>query len=81
LLPAQRGLICVRMNESIDPNDPRWAVTCDGHPTAEQMEESARILRESNPLWLWGDVYYENELMWREIIEQAKEEVFFAWGL
>jgi len=64
-----------------DPNHPRWAVTCWGHPTPEEMEEGARRVRESNPLWVWFDYYYENELLMREIIEQAKEEVFFAWGL
>jgi hypothetical protein len=56
-------------------------VTCEGFPTTEELEEKARALREQNPLWVWGDVYYENELFMREIIEQAKEEMFFAWGL
>jgi hypothetical protein len=37
--------------------------------------------RESTALWVWGDTYYETELLMREIIEQAKEEEFFAWGL
>jgi hypothetical protein len=33
-------------------------------------------------LWFWGwETYYENELLMREIIEQAEEEMFFAWGL
>ena len=64
-----------------DPNDPRSAVTCEGHPTAEQMTESARRMRESVALWVWFDYYYEHELLMREIIEQAKEEAFLAWGL
>jgi hypothetical protein len=42
-------------------------------PTAEQLEASAKRARESTALWLFGDVYYENELMWREIIARAKE--------
>jgi hypothetical protein len=44
-------------------------------PTAEELEASVKRARESVALWLWGDVYFENELMWREIIAQAKEEV------
>ena len=64
-----------------DPNDPRWAVTCEGMPTVDEIEESKRLLREQNPLWFFEDTYYENELIMRELIEQAKEEVFFAWGL
>jgi len=50
-------------------------------PTAEQLEADAKRARESTALWVWGDTYYETELLMREIIEQAKEEVFFAWGL
>ena len=50
-------------------------------PTAEQLAADAKRARESTALWLWGDVYYENEQLMREIIEQAKEEEFFAWGL
>ena len=34
-----------------DPNHPRWAVTCDGMPGAEELEASARRMREQNPLW------------------------------
>ena len=43
------------MNESIDPNDPRYALACEGHPTAEQMEESAAITRTyfMKGLWHW----------------------------
>jgi len=69
------------MNDSIDPNDPRWACTCEGMPGAEELEASARRLREQNPLWFFEDTYYENEQIMREIIEQAKEETFLAWGL
>ena len=69
------------MNDSIDPNDPRWAVTCEGMPGAEELTASARRLRESTALWVWNDDYYENEQLMRELIEQAKEEMFFAWGL
>jgi hypothetical protein len=58
-----------------------YGVTCWGHPTAEQLEAGAKAQRESVALWVWGDTYYETELLMREIIEQAKEEVFFAWGL
>jgi hypothetical protein len=50
-------------------------------PTAEQLEASLKRERESTALWVWNDDYYESELLMREIIEQAKEEVFFAWGL
>jgi len=64
-----------------DPNDSRWRITCEGNPTPERLEASAKRARESSALWAWGDDYYENELLMREIIEQAKEEVFFAWGL
>ena len=54
-----------------DPNHPRWAATCDGMPRAEELEASARRMREQNPLWAWED-YYQQELIMREII---KEEV------
>jgi len=64
-----------------DPNDPRRVVTCEGMPTVEEIEASARALREQNPLWFFEDTYYENELLIRDIVEQAKEEAFFAWGL
>ena len=50
-------------------------------PTAEQLEASAKPERKSTALWVWGDTYYETELLMREIVEQAKEEEFFAWGL
>ena len=60
--------------------DPR-AITCWGHPMPEQMEEGARQVHESVALWVWNDDYYEHELLMREIIEQAKKEVFLAWGL
>ena len=56
-------------------------VTCEGMPTIDEIEASARALREQNPLWFFEDTFYESELLMREIIEQAKEEVFFAWGL
>jgi len=69
------------MNDSIDPNEPRWAVTCTDMPGAEELTASARALREQNPLWFFEDTYYENEQIMREIIEQAKEEAFLAWGL
>jgi hypothetical protein len=36
-------------------------VTCWGHPTAEQMEASAKGRRESTAIWrLFGPVYYED---------------------
>ena len=56
-------------------------VTCEGHPTPEQLEAYAKRVRESVALWVWNDDYYENEQLMREIIEQAREEGFFAWGL
>jgi len=56
-------------------------VTCEGMPQAKELEAFVRRQRESCALWVWGDVYYENELLMREIIEQAEEEVFLAWGL
>ena len=56
-------------------------ITCEGHPTAEQLEADAKRARESVALWVWNDDYYENELLMHEIIDQAKEEMFFAWGL
>jgi hypothetical protein len=58
----------------VDPNDPRYATTCDGHPTAEQMEESARRQRESTALSVW-DVDAERELLIREAAEWAKREL------
>jgi hypothetical protein len=63
------------MNDSIDPNDPRFRLTCDGMPTVEQAEESKRQLREQNPLWFFEDTFYENELMWREACEWSKREM------
>ena len=63
------------MNESIDPNDPRYVLTCDGMPTVEEAEERARLLRESNPLWLWEDTFYETELLMREAAEWAKQNM------
>ena len=60
-------------NKVVDPNDPRYATTCDGHPTAEQMEESARRQRESTALSVW-DVDAERELLIREAAEWAKRE-------
>jgi len=41
-----------------DPNDRRWACTCEGHPTPEEMEEGARRQRESVALWFWNDDYW-----------------------
>jgi hypothetical protein len=61
--------------ESIDPNDPRFALTCDGMPTVEEAEESKRLLRESNPLWHHEDTFYEAELLMREACEWAKQEM------
>jgi hypothetical protein len=57
-------------------------VTCWGMPTRDEIEESKQRIREENPLWVWEwSTYYDTELLMREIIAQAKEEVFFAWGL
>jgi hypothetical protein len=54
-------------------------VTCGGHARRDRGEQAAR---EENPLWFWEwSTYYDTELLMREIIAQAKEEVFFAWGL
>jgi hypothetical protein len=56
-------------------------VTCWGHPTAEELEASAKIAREKIAIWrLYGEAYYRdvyklNEWMWRLVMEQAKEEV------
>ena len=60
-------------------------------------EEMERLVAEQQgqPLWVWSEVWqrYINEMgpqiekaapiaeSGREIIEQAKEELFFAWGL
>jgi hypothetical protein len=64
-----------------DPLIDPWPVTCWGHPTAEELEASARRKRESTAIYrLFGSAYYEdvyklNECMWRLMFEQAKEEV------
>jgi hypothetical protein len=43
------------------PSPPTLDVTCWGHPTAEQMEASAKGRRESTAIWrLFGPVYYED---------------------
>jgi len=63
------------MNDNIDPSDPRYALTCDGMPTVEEAEESKRLLRESNPLWLWGDDYCESEQLMRQAGEWAKQNM------
>jgi len=50
-------------------------------PWPEEIEAANRRIRESVALWMWNDDYYENDLIWREVIVQVKEEGFFAWGL
>ena len=51
-------------------------------PTAEELEASAKIARESTAIWrLFGAAYYEDvyklrEWMTRLMIEQAKEELW-----
>lgn len=54
----------------IDPNP----VTCWGHPTAEELEEGNRRLRERVALWIWNDDWYENNLIWQQVIAEVKEE-------
>jgi hypothetical protein len=55
-------------------------ITCWGHPTAEELETSAKAQRESTAIWrLFGPAYYEDvynlrEWLWAMIINEAKEE-------
>ena len=36
-------------------------------PTAEQLEACAKLVREGTALWVWGDDYFENVLLWMAI--------------
>jgi hypothetical protein len=36
-------------------------------PTDVTPEQLEGRYRESNPLWVWGDVYYENDALLREM--------------
>jgi hypothetical protein len=49
-------------------------ITCWGMPTAEQLEERAKAQRESVALWVWNDDWYENNLIWQQVIAEVKEE-------
>ena len=49
-------------------------ITCWGMPTAEQLEERAKAQRESVALWVWNDDWYENNLIWQQVIAAVKEE-------
>jgi hypothetical protein len=59
-----------------------YGVTCQGHPTAEQMEESAKRKRESTAIWrLFGPAYYEdvyrlNEWLTAMMVAEAKAELW-----
>jgi hypothetical protein len=44
-------------------------------PTAEQLEACAKRAREGTALWVWGDDYFENVLLWMQIWAEAKEEM------
>jgi hypothetical protein len=44
-------------------------------PTAEQLEACAKEAREGTALWVWGDDYFENVLLWMQIWAEAKEDV------
>jgi hypothetical protein len=43
-------------------------------PSAEQLEASAKRARESVALWMWNDDWYENNLIWQQVIAEVKEE-------
>jgi len=62
-------------------DDPWITETPAGGLLSPETMEKLRAAWQQG-LWFWGwETYYENELLMREIIEQAEEEMFFAWGL
>ena len=67
---------------------PLWPEPLDEHmPTPQKIEAAKQRIREKPALWVWEHETYwdrfanENGQLMREIVEQAKEEAFFAWGL
>jgi hypothetical protein len=57
-------------------------ITCWGHPTAEELEASAKRKRESTAIWrLYGAAYYEDvyrlrEWLWAMLMAETKEELW-----
>jgi hypothetical protein len=49
-------------------------VTCWGFPSAEELQAGAKAQRESVALWVWNDDWYENNLIWQQVIAEVKEE-------
>jgi hypothetical protein len=43
-------------------------------PNAEELEAGAKAQRESVALWMWNDDWFENNLIWQQVISRVKEE-------
>jgi hypothetical protein len=55
-----------------------YDITDRNWPTFEQRQEGHRRYVESNPLWMWGDVYYENQALWRRAFDDPEYKAAIA---
>lgn len=51
-----------------------YSITCEGMPTALEMEEGNRRTRESYALWMFNDNFEENGFLHSEKWAETKKE-------
>jgi hypothetical protein len=51
-----------------------YSITCEGMPTAEEMEEGNRRVRERVALWVWNDNWSENGFLHSAKWAETKKE-------